>query len=212
MVKISITLPNTAQITFESEEPAILHEVVGMVLRDLPRDLMQPAAAAVQLPVLENSTNVAGDAVTAQTSSGPAPAPRRSPPARTPGTPGTPGTGRRATTGAAGPLGRPETGRGVLTVGSEAAFIDFCHSASPLGDMRRVVVAADGASRFLGLESVDAEDLGRLFDLAEWRRPHNFTQTLRNAAREKFRWLERVPGRAGHYAVTGLGRAVTLGE
>ena len=41
MVKVSISLPNNTQITFESEESEVLHEVVGMVLRDLPRDLMQ---------------------------------------------------------------------------------------------------------------------------------------------------------------------------
>ena len=41
MVKVSITLPNNAQITFEAEEPEDLHEIVGMVLRDLPRDLIQ---------------------------------------------------------------------------------------------------------------------------------------------------------------------------
>ena len=78
--------------------------------------------------------------------------------------------------------------------------------------MRRVVVAAEGAVRFFDTDGVDAEDLGNLFDLAGWRRPSNFTQTLRNAARSKFGWLERVPGRSGRYAVTDLGRAVTAGE
>ena len=78
--------------------------------------------------------------------------------------------------------------------------------------MRRVVVAAEGAYRFLSMESVDAGDLAELFDLAGWRRPHNFTQTLRNAARDKFRWLERVPGRAGRYAPTDLSRSVTLNK
>ena len=66
---------------------------------------------------------------------------------------------------------------------AERAFVDFCHSVNPLGDMRRVVVAAEGAARYLGLASVDAEELGRLFDLAGWPRAHNFTQTLRNRAR-----------------------------
>ena len=80
-----------------------------------------------------------------------------------------------------------------------------------MGDMRRVVVAADGAGRFFSADGVDAEDLGNLFDLAGWRRPGNFTQTLRNAARSKFGWLERVPGRSGRYAVTDLGRSVTAG-
>ena len=90
MVKVSISLPNNTQITFESEESEVLHEIVGMVLRDLPRDL------------------------------------------------------------------------------------------------------------------------GLLFDLAGWRRPGNFTQTLRNAARSKFGWLERIPGRSGRYAATPLGLSKTL--
>ena len=95
---------------------------------------------------------------------------------------------------------------------SEQAFIDFCREASPLGDMRRVVVAAEAASRYLGMSGVDALGLGHLFNLAGWPQAHSFTQTLRNAARSKFRWLERVPGRAGYYAVTDLGRKTALGE
>ena len=75
-----------------------------------------------------------------------------------------------------------------------------------------VVVAAEGARRFLSMDSVDATDLERLFDLAGWRSPHSFIQTLRNAARSKFRWLERLPGRSGRYAVTDLGRATILSE
>ena len=75
-----------------------------------------------------------------------------------------------------------------------------------------VVVATEGARRFLSMDSVDAHDLERLFDLAGWRSPHSFVQTLRNAARSKFRWLERLPGRSGRYTVTDLGRATILGE
>ena len=95
---------------------------------------------------------------------------------------------------------------------SEQAFVDFCRAANPLGDMRRVVVAAEGASRYLAMEGVDAEALGSLFDIVGWPRAHNFVQTLRNAARSKFGWLERIPGRAGHYSVTDLGRATALGR
>ena len=95
---------------------------------------------------------------------------------------------------------------------SEQAFVDFCRAANPLGDMRRVVVAAEGASRYLAMEGVDAESLGRLFDIVGWPRAHNFVQTLRNAARSKFGWLERVPGRAGHYTVTNVGRSTALGR
>ena len=79
-----------------------------------------------------------------------------------------------------------------------------------MGDMRMVVVAAEGAARFLSMDSVDAPELERLFGLAGWRSPHSFVQTLRNAARSKFRWLARLPGRSGRYTVTDLGRATTL--
>ena len=104
-----------------------------------------------------------------------------------------------------------ESGQGVASE-AEQAFIEFCRVASPLGDMRMVVVAAEGARRFLSMDGVDAHELERLFDLAGWRSPHSFIQTLRNAARSKFRWLERLPGRSGRYTVTTLGRAVILPE
>ena len=94
---------------------------------------------------------------------------------------------------------------------SREDFTSFCQNVNPMGDMRRVVVAAEGASRFFRADGVNAEELGELFDLAGWRRANSFTQTLRNAARSKFGWLERVPGRAGCYAPTDLGREVTLG-
>lgn len=90
------------------------------------------------------------------------------------------------------------------------AFTAFCRSVNPLGDMRRVVVAAEGAARCFATDGVDADELGELFDLAGWRRPPNFTQTLRNAARSKFGWLERIPGRTGRYAPTNLGRTETI--
>ncbi len=76
--------------------------------------------------------------------------------------------------------------------------------------MRKVVVAAEGASQFLQMDSVNTEDLADLFERIGWRHPHSITQTLRNAARSKFRWLERVSGRSGHYTVTTLGRTTIL--
>ena len=226
MVKVSITLPNSAQITLESEEAEIIHEVVSMVLRDLPRDLMQafpsPAADGSPLAVSEKSTSVEISTVAAVPSISPeqphAPSPGQSEPGAPVGTSPPPSARRKATTAT-----RPSPEQGASQQGTtpslesstqeqKDAFAEFCRSANPLGDMRRVVVAADGAHRFLSMESVDAEDLAELFDLASWRRPYNFTQTLRNAARDKFRWLERVPGRAGRYAATDLGRSVTLKE
>ncbi len=89
-------------------------------------------------------------------------------------------------------------------------FAVFCRTVNPIGDMRKVVAAAEGAARNFSMENVDAWELGHLFDIAGWTRPHSFTQALRNAARSKFRWLERVPGRSGRYSVTDEGRSVVL--
>ena len=94
--------------------------------------------------------------------------------------------------------------------GQEDSFVGFCQSLAPMGDMRRVVVAVEGARRYLDMESISEKELGHLFDLAGWRHPGDFLQTLRNASRSKFRWLERVPGSTGHYTVTELGRATVI--
>ncbi|MBM3943490.1 MAG: hypothetical protein FJ316_11340 [SAR202 cluster bacterium] len=187
MVKVSITLPNNAQVTVEAEESEVAHGIVGMVLRDLPLDLLQPRAH-------ENGN---GHAPTARPEPAPAAAAHTAPGN---GLPESPEMEKAAVVRAARELDAEQSER----------FIRFCQAANPLGDMRRVVVAAEGARRFLGQPDVDMDSLGALFDLAGWRRPHSFTQTLRNAARSKFRWLERVPGRAGSYTVTEAGRAAAL--
>ena len=110
------------------------------------------------------------------------------------------------------PVGRVKAQQAARSAAAELAFVQFCQSLNPLGDMRKVVAAAEGAAQFLEMDSVDADDLARLFEQVGWMIPHSFTQTLRNAARSKFRWLERVPGRSGHYMVTTVGRTVILGE
>ena len=205
MVKVSISLPNNAQITFESEEAEVLREIVSMALRDLPRDLMQSSSPDAVGSATEKSTSVAATALAAaaMTAEPASPAVPVSPPAATPSQ-STPKSNDGAGTGTAAmpPEFSSEAGR--------AAFTTFCREAAPLGDMRRVVVAAEGASRHFAVDGVNAEELGWLFDLAGWRRPGNFTQTLRNAARSKFGWLERIPGRSGHYAATPLGLSKTL--
>lgn len=223
MVKVSINLPNSTQISFEADAEEIAQGVVGAVLRDLPRDLMNhvqppdgqspngspplsPAEATddgaeVDEAVSEtDAAELEAGSEEAMTDNGNSPPP---PPART-------GNSPRASERAQLSPGPRTTVEDLRSHGEESSFAEFCRSASPMGDMRRVVVAAEGANRILGMTSVDAEDLARLFDLAGWRRAHNFTQTLRNAARDRFRWLERVPGRAGRYAVTDLGRSATL--
>lgn len=89
-------------------------------------------------------------------------------------------------------------------------FTAFCQAINPTGNMRRVVVAAEAANRFFGQEGVTADELTDLFDLIGWRRPRDLTQTMRNSARSKFGWLERIPGRAGRYSATEVGRSTTL--
>ena len=88
----------------------------------------------------------------------------------------------------------------------------YYQAMNPIGDMRRIVVAAAGASHYLAMQSVSAVELGDLFDLASWSRPSDFVQTLRNAARSNFRWMERVPGRRGYYSVSNKGRAAVIGS
>jgi hypothetical protein len=194
MVKVSITLASHAQVTVEAEEAEVARGVVGMVLRELPRDLVLPQSQPNGHPPppvaghdgKHEGNNVAASATQPLAVGHP---PSVAPPSLEPG-------GELA----AGPLQADSSQ-------AETAFSQFCREASPLGDMRRVVTAAEGARRFLGMADVDEDALGRLFDLAGWRRPHSFTQTLRNTGRSTYRWLERVPGRAGRYTVTPAGRA-----
>lgn len=265
MLKISITLPNNAQINLETADAAIIDQILDVVLRDITHNLTGATAAS-------DSGGTSSLAAAAAT-----PAPVVSPPATPPPAAAPvrswetetaapePETVAPETTAPAPEITAPEketvpspwptanhsaaaeaadldadldpedddwpdyddaaattpttaliangatAPRPGMFAPSEQAFIDFCREASPLGDMRRVVVAAEGASRYLGMSGVDAQSLGHLFNLAGWPQAHNFTQTLRNSARSKFRWLERVPGRAGYYAVTDLGRKTALG-
>ena len=204
MVKISISLPNNTQITFESEESEVLREVVSLALRDLPRDLMQvPTSISPDAPT-EKSTNVAASELSTATSIPPVPPTEPMPETAIARETAQPSIG--ASNGEGTATAPPE----FFSERGEANFTAFCRDAKPLGDMRRVVVAAEGATRHFGVEGITADDLAWLFDLAEWRRPGNFTQTLRNAARSKFGWLERIPGRPGRYATTALGRSKTL--
>ncbi|MCH7606105.1 MAG: hypothetical protein IH962_03015 [Chloroflexi bacterium] len=224
MVKVSISLPNNAQIIVESEEPDVIHEIVDIVLRDLPRDLMRVAGPSnggeSELPVTEKGSNVNTIAQPETAAEAPAPADlsvtivagnatERPEPAED-DKPKPPGPMPPEHTQESFTSGRIKAQKAALSAAAELAFIQLCQSINPLGDMRKVVVATEGASRFLEMDSVDAEDLGNLFDRVGWLHPHSFTQTLRNAARSKFRWLERVPGRAGRYTATDLGRATTL--
>ena len=176
VLKVSISLAGETVITLEATESQVFREVVGLALKELPKDLVQMRMDGEAGVAVERDRNVI-DALQGDPEPQPVPQPTVSP-----------------------------------SAGPEADFARFCAELSPMGDMRRLVAAAEGARRFLGMDRVSEGELGRLFDLAEWQRPADFVQTLRNAARSKFRWLERVPGKSGHYTVTVQGRKTALGS
>ena len=212
MVKVSISFPNNTQVTVESEDPEVLPAMLAKVLRELPGDLVfspmsrrdqvyQPHRVGVvselDAPALSGAdmeeASLLGEAMEVQ--------------------PDTPQNGS--------PAGleryrdsftpdRVKAQQAAYSAAAELAFVQFCQSVNPMGDMRKVVVAIEGADRFLQMTSVDEQELQTLFERVGWRQPNSFPQTLRNAARSTFRWLERVPGRAGHYTVTDLGRTTIL--
>ena len=178
-LKVSIRLPGDAVITLEASEPQVYQEVVGLALKELPMGIIQTLGGATAMPGVAKGNNAAP-----QVSHTNEPGAIANPSNSVDVVPAKP---------------KPETREAE-------AFAGFCSERSPIGDMRRVVVAAEGASRFLGIDSVSEADLGPLFGMAGWRQPASFLQALRNAARSKFRWLERVPGRGGYYSVTDTGR------
>ena len=266
MLKISITLPNNAQIDLETADAALIDKILDVVLLDITRNLTGPpplapaaetaavnaaapplapatppaAAAPAETPAptdppaaapVRSWETAAAETATPEKELAPSPWPTVSPdnavnaadldtdldPEDDDDWPDYDDADLDAEPAASAPTAAliangATAPRPGMFAPSEQAFIDFCREANPLGDMRRVVVAAEGASRYLGMSGVDAQGLGHLFNLAGWPQAHNFTQTLRNSARSKFRWLERVPGRAGYYAVTDLGRKTALGD
>ena len=216
MIKVSITLPNGVQIILESDSE-IVHEILGAALRDLPKELLSagsPDSNGTNQLIISQLGDVlsrlqallsAQNAVRPSKSEEVAPVNGAANPPPVPGIP----TPENLSSAAAGTSSyHQDAVPRFLAEATEDSFIQFCRSVNPLGDMRRVVVAADGAERFLRADGVDAEQLSRLFELAGWNQPHSFTQTLRNAARSKFRWIERTPGRNGRYWVTEKGKEI----
>lgn len=221
MNKLSITLPEGGQICIESDDAGLVREVLysfmpqltgaNGALADVPvaKSLDPPAhsnghsapnwstqhvAEPQRATVVAAESNDAAPVIPAATVMQISPPPS-------------------ATTAALGvePTPASTPAAGTMTP-SEHEYIAFCQRVNPLGDMRRVVVAAEAADRYLNVNSVDPDNLEHLFTLAGWPIPHSFVQTLRNAARTKFRWLERIPGLSGHYKVTNTGRSIVLGE
>ena len=222
MVKLSISLPNSTQITLESDEFDVISRVLSMLLQDTAHGAVATVAPAGPAgnshdDAVEKGTDANGQSspVPPHQNGGTFTQPLNGIPSQHPAENGTfavpsNGTYRPQVT----PSNDSEDDGLFLEAFPMHArddFVAFCQNVNPMGDMRRVVVAAEGASRFFRADGVNADELGELFDLIGWRRANSFTQTLRNAARSKFGWLERIPGRSGRYAATDLGRSVTMG-
>ena len=217
VVKLSISLANGTLVTLESDETGLMHDVLRMVLDSVQThpgvlDVAGPVQAEVgDVRVEKGSDAVPPDDVQNSSSS------QRRSNGVARGVNGqamTNGSQSHAdSVGSAPTAVEPGDDKLDLASYSEQAredFRAFCQSINPTGDMRRVVVAAEAANRFFGTDGVNAEEIGELFDLIGWRRANQFTQTIRNAARTKFGWMERIPGRSGRYAPTDFGRSKTL--
>ncbi len=225
MVKLTISLPNNTQIMLEAEEAEIIKDVLGRFLRGMAMDAMFDNAPGQEARDGRNGTGEKCTDTLGWSEEGWNEGQAIQPPSRPVNgaahRQGVNGASHQdAVSGANGSSGSPvppgsENGGCEFNLPRQSrqsleGYAAFCQSLNPMGDMRRVVVAAEAANRFFGLDGVSADDLGELFDLAGWRRANSFTQTLRNAARSKFGWLERIPGRSGRYAATDLGRSITL--
>ena len=217
MIKVSITLPNSAQIILEAEDPGTIRGVVAMVLRDMHRHETlvssgsDAGTASPSCGVSVAASAPPGVPCAFQLDDGTSvPQPRERSPVSIDHLPGQK-AGLRSDDSVAQPVTQADIVPKPVTR-AEKKFIECCQSSNPMGDMRRVVVAADAASKLLNKSSVDTQELSRLFQLVGWQPPHNLVQTLRNAARSKFRWMERIPGRSGYYSATEVGRKIAAGS
>ena len=221
MNKLSITLPAGGQICIESDDAGLVREVLYSFMPQLTGG-NGAAADATSAKTVDPSPHSNGHSASngsTQHVAEPARAPivaaesNGAPPAAPVPTvvQMAPSPPKPAASSNGEPVPAASVSAGPMTP-SEHEYIAFCQRVNPLGDMRRVVVAAEAAHRYLNITSVDPDGLEHLFTLAGWSIPHSFVQTLRNAARTKFRWLERIPGLSGHYKVTNTGRSIVLGE
>ena len=201
VLKLSVTLPGGAVISLETSDPNLYQEVIGMAFRELPKNLLQTSPdGAPPAPMPE----VSKDAYSIE-------APSDGKVSEAEAT-AIAATAADAANEVAAPAPSGEDEEAGREMGdNEESFARFCESLAPISDMRRLVVATEGARRFLNIESVSENELGALFDMAGWRQPGDFPQTIRNAARSKIGWVERVPGTTGYYAITQVGRNSVIG-
>ena len=220
MNKLSITLPAGSQVCIESDDAGLVREVLYSFMPQIiganGASSEASVAKSVEPPAHSNGHSATNGVVQHVAETPPvvvAATENHGPPPVGPAVvvahvaPPPPTVARSAEPAPPPPVTATET-----MSPSEHEYIAFCQRVNPLGDMRRVVVAAEAAHRYLNITSVDPDSLAHLFTLAGWPIPHSFVQTLRNAARTKFRWLERIPGLSGHYKVTNTGRSIVLGE
>ncbi len=186
--KVSINLPNDTHVVVESDEAQLIRDIVAFVLRN-----SHQTADKNPLPGLFEEEKAPNGQIPSQRPSG-LDVTDRLEVSRQPFSNGGDGANHEV---------ENKTDR-------EGKYVQFTQLLAPVGDMRRVVVAAEGARAFLELDAVSEDELVYLFDLAGWRRPNDFLQTLRNSARSTFRWLERTPGRPGYYSVTSVGKAAVI--
>ena len=136
VLKVSVSLPGNAVITVEASEPQLYHEVGRYVaLRELPMSIIQLDAGRVleeQSLLKPPSKSVTSHVISVREARTSRKRSRRPHRALTPST-------------------RPKKGRAPLPTSASGL--------SPMGDMRRVVVAAEGARRFLGMQSVSEAEL-----------------------------------------------------
>ena len=236
MIKLNITLPSGAQVSIEADDKDLVREVLYSAMPHLngvaQQSIGEANGVSVEPPVHHNGSQTNGHAAPPGQHQ-PAPVSNGSDPAHEATNGATNGNYAPVSTATVAspvvyepaPVPAPQPAAVVQpapapaptpaftpSTPDEHEYIAFCQRVNPLGDMRRVVVAAEAADRHLHVKSVDPDELERLFTLAGWPIPHSFVQTLRNAARTKFRWLERIPGKPGHYRVTDTGRRIVLGE
>ena len=117
MLKVSITLPGDMAITFEASEPEHFREMLELALKELPKELMQIQTGEASAP----EPGAGGKNVNRVKPGG--------------------AIEEKAKAGTAEPS-PPE--KSISSGAAEEAFAGFCASLSPLGDMRRVVVSAEG--------------------------------------------------------------------
>ncbi len=235
VIKLVITLPNGSQVSIESDDRELVREFYYSALPQLtgvlPADAEPAPAAPPEFVSQAKHDGVMGNGVNGRPHWDDAPVGTPDPEATAPAANGAepttvmpespeagtvraePNTHQVTGNGNGQPANIPDRNGAIQPItADELEYVAFCRRVSPLGDMRRVVVAAEAGDRYLSIKSVDPDELSPLFSLAGWPLPHNFVQTLRNAARTKFRWLERIAGQPGHYRVTNVGRSIVLGE